>query len=153
MKKSSYENHLGKWLDKTRKLNNSNSREIFIRSRQIWFCNLGINIGSEQNGSIKNLTRPVLILKNIDKNLVFIIPITSTNSQSSSTEIKANKINGFALLNQARIIDKRRLIFKVDTLDSSAFFTIKKNLQNFLFENIPLQKIRSDRSHSVNCKE
>lgn len=46
-----------RWHNKKAILNASQNRPFF-RVGEVWFCNLGLNIGSEQNG-----LRPVIIIK------------------------------------------------------------------------------------------
>ncbi|MFA7252782.1 MAG: hypothetical protein WC027_02910 [Candidatus Paceibacterota bacterium] len=34
--------------------------DIYIQIRQIWWCSIGLNVGSEQNGHGENFERPVI---------------------------------------------------------------------------------------------
>jgi mRNA-degrading endonuclease toxin of MazEF toxin-antitoxin module len=47
--------------------------------RQIWWCSVGVNIGSEEDGKNKLFERPVLILKKFNATIFLILSITSKN--------------------------------------------------------------------------
>ena len=55
------------WTPIKREINNSNLRPFGCKEREIWICNLGENIGFEEDGKGKDYTRPVLILKVFNK--------------------------------------------------------------------------------------
>ncbi|MDO8512513.1 MAG: hypothetical protein Q7S57_04525 [bacterium] len=49
------------WNEKKKKLHNR-SDAPFFHKREMWWCSLGANIGSEQDGSGEEYYRPVLIV-------------------------------------------------------------------------------------------
>jgi mRNA interferase MazF len=51
--------------------------EGFCREREVWWCALGVNIGSEQDGKNNGFERPTLILKKISDELLLVAPFTS----------------------------------------------------------------------------
>ena len=70
-----------KWHEFKTFVNNKSFNIPYFRIQQIWWCSLGINIGYEQDGKNKNFERPVLILKKFSKDVLLILPITSSDKQ------------------------------------------------------------------------
>ena len=96
--------------------------EDFFYAREIWWCALGVNIGSEQDGKNDSFERPVLILKKINSNLLLMVPLTSKISAreyrvTASILGKKSQI----LIEQARTISSKRLLRKIGSLKKSTF--------------------------------
>lgn len=49
----------------------------YFREREVWWCALGLNVGSEQDGKNKQFSRPVLIIKKFNQDMFWGIPLTS----------------------------------------------------------------------------
>ena len=64
------------WNELKKKLE---KREKFpsFQEREIWWMNLGLNIGNEQCGKGNRLVRPVLILKKFNNHFFFGVPMSS----------------------------------------------------------------------------
>jgi mRNA-degrading endonuclease toxin of MazEF toxin-antitoxin module len=89
--------------------------------REIWWCSVGLNIGSEQDGRNKFFERPILILKKFNNHTILAVSITST--------IKEDKYNfiidyegqsSSILLTQIRLLSVKRLrrfVRKISTYD------------------------------------
>ena len=78
-----------------------------IYNNFIYWCNLGINIGSEQNK-----LRPVLILKTSKNSpTVTIIPLTTKRLQDGFWfHIDLEKIDCTALVEQLKVVSKLRIV-------------------------------------------
>lgn len=111
-----------------------NKRNIFpdFKSREVWWCNLGLNVGSEQDGGGKKYERPVLIIRKFSRSTFLCFPITSRN-KTGSYYFKIDDKNT-AILCQPRLIDSRRLSRKVDLSELSRkdFKEIINNFKNLL---------------------
>jgi mRNA interferase MazF len=81
-----------------------------VSEGQIWWANLGENIGREINGKGSQFTRPVIIYKKFAQDYYFVIPVT-TQIQNGNWYIPFmfKGIQQIACLHQARSIDYRRL--------------------------------------------
>lgn len=81
--------------------------EFPIYNNFIYWCNLGINIGSEQNK-----LRPVLILKTSKNSpTVTIIPLTTKRLQDGFWfHIDLEKIDCTALVEQLKVVSKLRIV-------------------------------------------
>jgi mRNA interferase MazF len=108
--------------------------ELFFKEREIWWCYLGTNIGSEQNGSGENLERPILIIKKIHQKLFIGLPITSKIKvipyyfQISPINGKQNSV----LIHQIRVLSSERLRRRISNLNKEYFYQIKALLKDFI---------------------
>src|SRR6266404_730808 len=69
-----------------------NEPRRFYRSREIWWCSLGVNIGFEQDGTSHDQQRPVLILKGFSREVCLVVPLT-TSKKKNPYHFSIGKIN------------------------------------------------------------
>jgi mRNA-degrading endonuclease toxin of MazEF toxin-antitoxin module len=115
-----------KWNEKKKQTDTEKPRLYTVR--EIWWCQLGLNIGSEQNGNGKLFLRPVIILRGFSADTCMVIPLT-TSPRLHPLRIAAGEVQGekaTALLSQIRVIDTRRLVEKVGFIDKVIFEEIRK---------------------------
>lgn len=107
----------------------------FYHEREIWWCALGVNIGSEQDGTGKNFDRPVVVVKGFNENVFFAVALTGKKKQGRYY-FYLGKVEGreaSAVLSQVRLVDTKRLVRKIMTLDLAIFEKLKNALQGTLF--------------------
>ena len=105
---------------------------ILFREREILWCSIGINVGEEQNGKNQFFNRPVLILRKLTRNSFIGLPLTSKiKSGSWYVPITLHEKTSRVLINQVRILDKKRLTNKIGQLDSKDFDEVKRRFVNF----------------------
>ena len=103
-------------------------------TREIWWANLGLNVGFEQDGTGSDFDRPVLIHRGLSRQVCFIIPLT-TSKKRDRFYIDAGLVDekpAAAIISQLRLIDTRRLVEKVGMLDRSTFEVIRKAARELL---------------------
>ncbi len=108
--------------------------KVFYRAREIWWCQLGVNIGSEQDGKENLFLRPILIIKSFGKNICLVAPLT-TSSKQHKYRIYLGDVEGkkaSAILSQIKVIDTKRLFKKICTLEKTRFNEVIKNLKEIL---------------------
>lgn len=113
-----------------------NNKICFPKERQIWICKLGINIGREQNGSLNNFVRPVLILNHLGENF-FILPLTSQIKKSQFRFLLEDKNIGLSkksdvILDQIRTISQRRMIWQIGWCSKDDFLEIKNKMSKLI---------------------
>ncbi|MEK7501101.1 MAG: type II toxin-antitoxin system PemK/MazF family toxin [Patescibacteria group bacterium] len=107
------------------------SRVVF-KQRDIWWCSLGVNLGEEMFGKGKKFTRPVLVLRKFTGNSFLGLPLTKQQKQGSwYVEITIHKEKRWVMLNQARILDKKRLTNRIGVLDDNDFQKVKVRFVEF----------------------
>jgi mRNA interferase MazF len=103
--------YFNKWNKIKKSIDLLQNRPSAYKDGDVWWANIGCNVGVENNGKGDRFLRPVLVLRKINKYSCFIVPI--------STKIKYGDfyyllfIKGFRrclLLNQIKVIDSARLV-------------------------------------------
>jgi mRNA-degrading endonuclease toxin of MazEF toxin-antitoxin module len=106
----------------------------FYHEREVWWCTLGVNVGSEENGSGEEYRRPALILKGLSIETCLIVPLT-TSAKDHPLRLAVGLIGGKqarAILSQMRVIDTKRLVRKIEYLDVDTFEQIRKAAKGML---------------------
>jgi len=107
-------------------LRNKKSAPMF-KEGEIWWCSIGMNIGVEIFGKGATFTRPVIIFKKFNTDLFLGIPLTSQpKSGSWYLPIHCADIESYAVLNQARSFDAKRLVERMATLTDAEFAPVKQ---------------------------
>jgi mRNA-degrading endonuclease toxin of MazEF toxin-antitoxin module len=123
--------NLQKWCKLKILLWNKESKIIF-KQRDIWWCSLGINLGEEMFGKGEKFTRPVLIFRKFTKNSFLGLPITKQEKIGSwYVEITMHREKRWVMLNQARILDKKRLTNRIGVLDDEDFKKVRDRFIEF----------------------
>jgi len=120
------------WNSKKKLVNEEESRLYTVR--EIWWCSLGVNVGTEQDGGGENFLRPVVILCPVNRNACLVVPLT-TSTREHRLRLPIGRVKGFearANISQIRVIDARRLVEKVGFLEQSAFRRIRKAVRDLL---------------------
>jgi len=96
--------------------------------REVWWCRLGVNIGTEQDGRGEKFLRPVLILRGFGPDACMVVPLT-TSMREHPLRVPVGLIDGRearANLSQIRIVDTRRLVEKIGFLEKAIFNDVRK---------------------------
>jgi mRNA interferase MazF len=120
--------------NETKKRTDSRRRAPFYHEREVWWCTLGINVGSEENGSGEEYRRPAVILKGLSIETCLIVPLT-TSAKDHPLRVAVGLIGGKearAILSQMRVIDTKRLVRKIEYLDVDTFEQIRKAARGML---------------------
>jgi len=98
-----------------------------IKQREIYWANVGENIGFEQNGKGDNFMRPLLIFKKFSNNMFFGIPLSTSQKSGSwffEFSFKDNKMST-ALIVQGKMFDVKRLDAKIGKISIEDFAKLK----------------------------
>jgi mRNA interferase MazF len=125
------------WNEYAKKLN-KNQFDGYFRSREIWWCALGTNIGSEQDGKNEYFERPVIILKKMKSDLALIAPVTSKISYHKDrvSAIIIGK-NSQILLSQVKVVNEKRLLRRIGYLKIDVFQQTLMDLVSLILEKEP----------------
>ena len=101
--------------------------DFYCKRREIWWCSLGVNIGSEQDGGGVSFERPVLILQVFNKETVRIVPITNTMKKSKYYfPITCLNSKHFVITSHIQTLNTKRLSKLITRIDESQFKQIKE---------------------------
>lgn len=124
-----------------------------FKEREIYWANIGENVGFEQSGKGNDFTRPVLVFKKFSKTMFFGIPLSTQTKEGSfyfEFCFKENQIST-ALLVQAKMYDAKRLDKKIGMIKKDDFETLKSKFGKlFGFEVLPQEDLRA--SPEGNCR-
>ncbi len=123
--------HLKSWFEIKIKLWTKKDRVVF-KQGEIWWCSLGFNLGEEIFGKGEKFTRPVLVFKKFTNNSFLGLPLSTSGKKGSwYVEITHADKKSYVLLNQARVLDKKRLTSRIITLDKNDYDIVKKRFLEF----------------------
>ena len=126
------------WHTKKRQVNDIEQRPFF-HEREIWFCHLGENVGSEQDGKGEDFLRPIVIIRKFNKEIFWAVPLTKSKKQVTGTKAKyyfefsfKKDVTSVAILSQIRLVDARRLDYTVGKIKEEGFKKLKEKLKELL---------------------
>lgn len=122
------------WNREKKRMNNRPTTP-FYHEREIWWCALGINIGFEQDGTGTNYDRPVLIIRGFNPHVFFGVALTGRKKRGKYYlpigEIEGRQAS--VILSQVRLIDSKRLVRKMSTLEEDTFKEVRISIARILF--------------------
>jgi mRNA interferase MazF len=123
-----------RWNEKKKQIATSDKyKRIYFREGDVWWCSLGINVGSEALGKGDNFRRPVLVIKKLSADACIVIPLTSRKKEGSwFVDITLHQEEKTALLYQVRMLHIKRFQRKLGQLDESDFMRVKQKLGQLL---------------------
>ncbi len=99
--------------------------------REVWWCEVGENIGVEINGKGHNFVRPVLVYRKLSKRAFLGIPLTTQEHIGSwFVPFRFHEKDNFACINQTRSISSKRMQNRIGKIDESDFRKIRAGFQN-----------------------
>lgn len=104
-------------------------------TREVWWCHVGVNVGFEVFGKGAGFTRPVLIVKKYSGATFLGIPLTTKHKEPVyryPMHIKGEP--SYALLDQVRTMDARRLNSKIEKISEIQFSLIKDAFVRTVFD-------------------
>jgi len=96
--------------------------------RELWWCRLGVNVGTEQDGKGGEYARPCVIVRGFGPDACMVVPL-STSAREHPLRISVGEVEGRearANLSQIRVVDARRLVRKIGFLDKAHFAALRK---------------------------
>lgn len=111
------------------------SSSFHYYEREAWWCSIGKNIGSEENGKNEFFERPIIIFRIFGTETLWAIPLTSREIKPESRkeiEIILNNQKQTVDLAQIRLISSKRLLRYAGIIDLNDFQKIRKNLKDLM---------------------
>ena len=112
--------------------NITHNDELYFREGDMWWCALGVNIGTESLGKGAEFRRPVYVLKKFSTDSCICIALTSKEKTGTwFVDISLQGERRYALMHQIRMIHKKRFQRKISELDEQNARPIKKNSRHY----------------------
>ena len=122
------------WNELKKKTHDNEDYLPLYHERQVRWCRLGANIGFEQDGTGKDFSRPILILKGFSRQVCLVVPLT-TSKKKNPYHTPMGVIGGqkaCAIVSQVRLIDTKRLDQHIETIGKKMFGHIRKAVRELL---------------------
>jgi len=109
--------------------------KVAFKEGEIWWCKIGMNVGVEIYGKGVFFSRPIVVLRKLNKDFFIGVPLTSKLKEGNwfAPVIYGGK-EGRAVLSQVRALDSKRLISRIGVLSDIHFSHIKKAFHDLLCE-------------------
>ena len=123
-----------KWHGQKQEVENERPR-VFFDAREIWSCYLGENIGFEQDGRGREFLRPVVVVKKFNNEVMWAIPLTRTKKRGKyyfSFSFDNEPDISTAILSQVRLVDAKRLKYKMGVIKISDFESLKSKIRQLI---------------------
>lgn len=122
-----YKKDFDKWNFIKKSLDENKNQVQFFCEKEIWWCVLGVNIGSEQDGKGNLYIRPVYIIKKINSRTFLGIPLTKKLKEDKThLSFYFNYDLSTALIAQIKVFDKGRLVEKIGVTSDYLNMKMKK---------------------------
>lgn len=112
-----------------------NKQRPFFHVREVWVCSFGINIGFEQDGRGQKFLRPLVVVRKFNDKVLWGLPLTTANKIGpyyyAISPIAASD-SSTVILSQIRLIDSKRLQYKIGDVREEEIVAIKKRLTELL---------------------
>ena len=110
---------------------------VGFKERDIFYMNMGKNIGFEQDGKGENFVRPVVIIKGFNKNMFFGIPLSTKMKEGKfyykfRFQNKDELVENIALLSQMRLFSTKRLLNKIGVISKEDFIKMKNEFKSLI---------------------
>ena len=120
------------WNELKKNTQQISTESIMFYEREIWWCTLGLNIGSEQDGIGENYERPVVIIKKLSPYTFLCAPLSTKKKLDKFQALVTTHKAGYALLDQVRTCDSKRLLRKLETMKESEYVEMLEKLDKIL---------------------
>jgi len=113
------------WNKKKQKLDHKNGG-AHCHEREIWWCSIGVNVGSEQYSQTGDFSRPVVVVRRFTEDIFWGIPLTTKIKEWVPFRFRllvGDTVND-ALVLQMRAYDRKRLMRYIGIVPQDVFATL-----------------------------
>lgn len=120
------------WNERKKSIDRSESLADF-HEREIWWCSIGVNVGSEQHSQTSDFSRPILVVRKFTRDVFWGIPLT-TKTKAIDFRVRFNLggVENDLLILQMRVYDRKRLIRKIGVIPKNDFSKLASFIKNLL---------------------
>src|SRR3989339_1177161 len=108
--------------NKRKKIIDGEKRNPDFHEREIWWCSIGVNVGSEQHSQTDDFSRPVIIVRRLTEDIFWGVPLTTkTMKLPFRIRLTLGDITNDALILQMRVYDRKRLVRQIGIVPQDVF--------------------------------
>ena len=116
----------------------ANEKIPTFKTREVWWCSIGVNVGHEIDGKNRYYNRPVLVIRKFNNRLFWGVPLT-TQQKENPYYLQIDFAGGkkipssqYVMLSHLRLYDSRRLHDKMGRLAPEQFKRVRTALKSLL---------------------
>ena len=126
------EKNFDDWNERKKSIDKSESLADF-HIREIWWCSIGVNIGSEQHSQTSDFSRPILVVRKFTRDVFWGMPLTTkTKDIDFRVRFILGGVENDLLILQMRVYDRKRLIRKIGVMPKSDFAKLTRVVKDLL---------------------
>ncbi len=129
-----YAKNFDKWnLEKQRI--DGRRHQAFFHEREVWWMQIGVNVGFEQDGKNDDFVRPVLIVRKFNNTIFLGMPLSTKRKPNNKFYIEITQHQNeivAAVISQIRLFDARRLKRKMYRLEELHYEKVRNALKEML---------------------
>lgn len=130
-----YNKNFSEWCEKKECINSLKNYPLYFKEGDIWWVSVGVNINSEIDGKSNNFSRPVLVLKRINRYMCIGLPMTTNIKPFYLKKIITFKERDVGVIgSQVRAFSTSRFISKMGRVSPQSMNKIK---EDFCYEIFP----------------
>ncbi len=130
-----YKKEFERWNKIKIAANSRDAENILIQKGAIWLMQVGVNIGSEMDGKGQDFVRPIIVVKKINRDTFFGVPISSKiKTNYFRLHFQLFSEDRVAVLSQLKLYDKKRCIRFMSVLTKEKLGEISQRLSEFFLE-------------------
>jgi mRNA-degrading endonuclease toxin of MazEF toxin-antitoxin module len=131
------------WSIQKKSINARCNIPMFFAQRDIWWVSVGINIQNEIDGKAGNFSRPVLVIRRINKFIFIGAPMTTNlKCRLGQYRVRFMERDVSILISQIRAYSTTRMLSKMGRIDIKQFKRIQSEARELIF---PLLSQRGDK--------
>lgn len=131
-----------RWNTLKKAIDASAAPRVYFHTRELWFAHIGTNVGFEQDGRGKEALRPILVVRKFNNEVLWGLPLTRRDKPGNPyyapfdympfPDVPGPLLKSVAILSQLRLIDAKRLRYKIGTIPDDDFSDLKEKVRRLL---------------------
>ena len=127
-----YKKDFDSWNKTKKRVNTELHQRQFIRPGEIRWAALGVNVGSEMDGTGESFTRPVVVIHITGTHLAMVTPLSTKVKTLPGYDLflwKGRKLS--ICIHQTRVISQKRLLRRFGRIRDSKLREIRKRIGDY----------------------
>lgn len=111
----------------------ASQKNVFFKEGDVWWCSVGVNIGSESCGKGTQFQRPVLIIKKLSKVICIALPLSKKIKKGTwFMNMYLGNEKRTILLYQIKMLHTKRFQRRLAHIDLTTLIEVKQKLKFLL---------------------
>jgi mRNA interferase MazF len=119
------------WNEVKKSIDRDSAEHLYFKEREVWFFNIGLNVGIERDSRNDQFSRPVVVVKKFNADMFWGVPLSRQIGGDGRFHLTVNfqDENVDATISQMRVYDRKRLRRRIGMLGTDDFARIRAALK------------------------